>query len=58
MRQDRYGVPGTLIQENYLFTEKNLQVTFSCGAADKGSLEKYRQTALKSFCTIKLKGEK
>lgn len=44
-----------LIQENYLFTEKGLHVNFGYGAADRGSLEKYRQTAVDSFCTIKLK---
>lgn len=47
--------PGQIIQENYLFVEKGLSITLGYGAADQASLEKYRQVALDSFCTIKLK---
>jgi hypothetical protein len=47
--------PGQLIQENYLFVEKGLSVTFGYAANDPAGLEKYRRTALDSFCTIKLK---
>jgi hypothetical protein len=47
--------PGQIIQENYLFVEKGLSVSFGYAAANQESLEKYRQTAQNSFCTIKLK---
>ncbi|MDD2903216.1 MAG: hypothetical protein PHU44_12355 [Syntrophales bacterium] len=50
--------PGQRIQENYLFTGKGLHVNFCYGAVDRGSLEKYRKTAMDSFCTIKLTGKK
>ncbi|MHB8066648.1 MAG: hypothetical protein ACYDIC_01975 [Desulfobaccales bacterium] len=49
--------PGQLIQENDLFVEKGLSVSFGYAAADRGSLEKFRQVAADSFCTIKLKGK-
>jgi len=49
--------PGQIIQENYLFLEKGLSVSFGYAAAEQASLEKYRQIAVDSFCTIKLKGK-
>jgi hypothetical protein len=51
-------IPGQLIQENYLLMEKGLNISFGYTAANQAGLEKYRQTAINSFCTIKLKGEK
>jgi hypothetical protein len=47
--------PGTLIQENYIFLEGGLSVTFGYAASDRAGLEKYRKIALDSFCSIKLK---
>lgn len=47
--------PGTLIHESYLFVEKGFHINFGYGAVDKKNLAKYRQIALKSLCTIKLK---
>ena len=47
--------PGQIIQENYLFVDQGLSVSFGYAAKDQANLEKYRQVALDSFCTIKLK---
>jgi hypothetical protein len=47
--------PGKIIQENYIFLDKRLSVSFGYASPDRAGLEKYRKVALDSFCTIKLK---
>ena len=49
--------PGHLVMENYLLVEQGLSVSLGYTAKNRENLDKYRQTALSSFCTIKLKGK-